>query len=383
MRIGIFTDTYYPQINGVATSTLTLRDNLEALGFETYVFTTTDPGRPKEEKRVYRAPSFQVGALGRLGLIYFPSIAAQIKALELDVIHTQTEFSLGILGSSAAKKLSIPRVHTMHTLYEDYTHFVVKIKPLETKAKPLARRFSAYFCNSADQVIVPTDKMKDLLIAYGVHKDIAVVPTGIDLSKFSGTHYSREAVNRQRFSLGIAAEDKVLVYIGRISKEKNLAEILMALKTFLPMHRNVKLLLVGDGPVKSDLEKLTGQLELQAQVIFAGAQPWDNIALFYKLGDVFVSASQSETQGLTYIEALAAGLPVIAREDRCLEGVVENGINGYTYYDQDQFIALLEQVLFEEKHMAQLSAAAYRSAHKLSAAAFAQTVAGLYTKISD
>jgi 1,2-diacylglycerol 3-alpha-glucosyltransferase len=187
MKIGLFTETYYPQINGVATSVLMHKRLLEKLGHQVYVFTTTDPGADEHEPGVFRVTSLPFASSRRIGIFIQPRTIQFIRRLGLDVIHTHTEFSLGLLGRTLAKLLHIPLVHTYHTIYENYTHYIIKLGMLEPAAKKLARSISTRFCNSADQVIVPTEKVKSLLLTYGVRPDIAVAPTPIDVSRFGAS----------------------------------------------------------------------------------------------------------------------------------------------------------------------------------------------------
>lgn len=378
MKIGLFTDTYYPQINGVATSVSMLKESLEKMGHQVYVFTTTDPKAEKREKNVFRVPSFPFVSGRRVGMFYNHHLIRIIKSLGLDIIHTHTEFSLGIFGKMMAKMLRIPMLHTYHTIYEDYTHYVMKWDAMDPFAKSVAKKMSAHFCNSADEVIVPTEKVKDLLESYGVIRNISVVPTGIDLDKFSKTHNKLVQIQKLRGNLGIKSNDKVLLYIGRISKEKNILEIIMDLKSYLHDHQHVKLLLVGDGPSRNDLENVVKELNLNKQILFTGEIPWDEIDLYYQLGDVFVSASTSETQGLTYIEALASGLPLLAKEDRCLDGVLKNNVNGFSFHDQKELLGRLDVILQDPKKKFQLSMGAVQSTRKFSAQYFALSVENLY-----
>ncbi|MDF2537004.1 MAG: 1,2-diacylglycerol 3-glucosyltransferase [Herbinix sp.] len=348
LNIALFTETYYPEINGVATSVYTLKNELENRRHNVYVFTTTTPGAPEYEHNVFRVPSipFIFITERRVGLFYQPKLAQVIKKLNLDIIHTHTEFSLGIFGRIMARELKLPIVHTYHTIYEDYTHYLTHVKALDRRAKAFARTYSKVACNTAEQVIVPTEKTKELLMRYSVHKDISVVPTGINLRKFDPKQYSAEEVNALKKKYGIHPEDKVLLYIGRVSPEKNLEEIVNAMPEYMKVHANVKFVVVGSGPALEKLETLTKVLHIADRFIFTGAQPWDKIGLFYRLGDVFVSASRSETQGLTYIEALASGLPVVAREDQCLVDILQQGHNGYTFTDKEGLYHGLDQVLF-------------------------------------
>jgi 1,2-diacylglycerol 3-alpha-glucosyltransferase len=377
MKIGLFTDTYFPQINGVATSVRMLQRHLTLLGNEVFVFTTTDSAAARHESNVYRIPSVPVIASRRLA--YFPpGILKTIAGLKLDLIHTHTEFSLGLLGRMAARKNNLPLIHTMHTIYESYTHYIPGTKQLEPIKRSVVKRLCAAWCNSVDRVIVPTRKVEDLLASYGVIRDMSVVATGIDVGAFRGGSISADKIISLRENLGIGEGDDVIITVGRVSKEKNLDELLCAMKMYLPTRPRVRLLFVGDGPARKELERMSRDFGIAGQVIFAGAQPWDEIAAFYRLGRVFISASQSETQGLTLIEALASGLPVVAKADRCHEGTLRDGVNGYVFHDQDEMRQALDRLLSDELRHRKMSAQAADSAGSFSGECFARAVQAVY-----
>lgn len=349
MKIGLFTDTYYPEINGVAASVFLLRQELEKRGHEVYVFTTTEPDAPESEERVYRVPSLSCKFLSerRVGMFYQHKLDTIIRGIGLDVIHTHTEFGLGIFGRIIATEHKIPTVHTYHTIYEDYTHYIAPIRVLDNRAKAFARRYSRFFCNHGGHVIVPTEKVKHLLEQYKVRTEISVIPTGIDLTKFDRTQYEEGLLAEKRAEVGLSGREKVILYVGRVAPEKNIEEIMRMLPAFLKEHTDARFMIVGNGPALAGLKHLAEQENISGQVIFAGAKPWDEIGAYYALGDVFVSASQSETQGLTYIEAMAAGLPVVAKKDDCLQNVLEDGKNGFAYEKREEFLNGLSQVLYD------------------------------------
>lgn len=382
MNIGLFTETYYPEINGVATSVYMLKNELENRGHNVYVFTTTSPGAPQREHNVFRVPSipFIFITERRVGLFYQPKLASVIKKLGLDIIHTHTEFSLGIFGRIMARELRLPIVHTYHTIYEDYTHYLTRIKVLDRRAKAFARTYSKICCNTVEQVIVPTEKTKELLLRYSVHKDISVVPTGIDLHKFDRNQYPPQEVSKLKENYGIKPEDKVLLYLGRVSQEKNLEEVIHAMPEYMATREAVKFVVVGGGPALDRLVKIVEQYQLSERFIFTGPQPWDIIGMYYQLGDVFVSASKSETQGLTYIEAMAAGLPVVAREDKCLEEILEQGHNGFTFTTKEGLINSLDYILFEDTET-NFSENAMNKVKKLSTQEFAYQVEMVYEQV--
>ncbi len=382
MNIGLFTETYYPEINGVATSVYMLKNELENRGHHVYVFTTTTPGAPEHEYNVFRVPSipFILITERRVGLFYQPKLASIIRKLNLDIIHTHTEFSLGIFGRIMARELKLPIVHTYHTIYEDYTHYLTHFKAIDSRAKAFARIFSKVICNTVEQVIVPTDKTKELLMKYSVHKDISVVPTGIDLSKFDPAQYPQEDVVKLKDQYGIKENEKVCLYLGRVSQEKNIEEIIQAMPYYMSRRKDFKFVIVGSGPALEKLENLVEKLGLKQRFVFTGSQPWDIIGLYYQMGDVFVSASKSETQGLTYIEAMASGLPVVAREDKCLEDILERGCNGYTFTDQEGLYHGLDRILFEDSNT-DYSGNAIRMVRKYSTQEFALQVENVYQQV--
>ena len=381
MRIGLFTDTYYPELNGVATSVYMLKQELEHLGHDVYVFTTTTPGAPEEEHNVYRVSSIPCVFITerRMGKLYSHHLASIIKKLNLDIIHTHTEFSLGIFGRIMATELHIPVVHTYHTIYEDYTHYVIPFETFERGARRVARRYSKLFCNTGRQVIVPTDKVKMLLQRYQVEKEIAVIPTGIDLCKFDHTGYTQEMIEEEKKNLGILPGEKVILYVGRVSHEKNIAELLDGMPQFLEKREDVRFVVIGDGPELPVLKQLAQELGIAERVIFAGAKPWDKIGLYYALGDVFMSASNSETQGLTYIEAMAAGLPVVAKKDDCLNHILINGYNGYAFESKEEMCAALDKVLYEQNDV-QYRTNALAVVQEYSKETFAKKVERIYQK---
>jgi 1,2-diacylglycerol 3-alpha-glucosyltransferase len=382
LNIGLFTETYYPEINGVANSVFMLKRELEKIGHTVYVFTTTTPGSPDYEHNVFRVPSLPCVFITerRVGLFYLPKLAALIKKLSLDLIHTHTEFSLGIFGRIMAKELKIPTVHTYHTIYEDYTHYITHFKTLDKRAKAFVRIFSKICCNTVEQVIVPTEKVKELLLQYSVFKDISVIPTGINLDKFNPEFYSEEDVLTLKKQYGIQLEEKVLLYLGRISKEKNIDEILEAMPEYMSLRADVKFLIIGGGPEMDVLKHRAAEMKLQDRILFTGPKPWDDIGLYYQLGDVFVSASQSETQGLTYIEAMAAGVPIVAKRDKCLDDILVSGWNGYDFTDRSGLIKGLDSIFYENDGIL-YGENAKNKVKKYSAKEFAKNVEMVYDEV--
>ena len=381
MRIGMFTDNYFPKINGVATSVLMLKKNLEAIGHDVYIITTTDPDAVKPEHNVIRIPSVPVKKQ-RLGIAINPAIYHYIRKLSLDIIHTHTEFTIGNVGKIMAKYLNKPAVHTMHTIYEYYSSYIISAQLFEPLINAITRKLTVVFCNGADTVIVPSSKTLSIIRDYGVRKPIRVIPTGIPLDRFAAEHYDAKKIAALRSELGIKEHNKVLINIGRVSHEKNLDKLMESLQGYMRIHPHVILLIVGDGPARKELEKLAEDLGIRTQVIFAGSRPWEDIHLYYRVGDIFIGASESETQGLTYIEAMASGRPVVAKEDACLNDILINDENGYLFNDAEKLTSAVDKLLSDAEMHKRFAAKAVVSVQRFSAESYARSVSDVYEKLA-
>ena len=346
MRIGLFTDTYFPQVSGVATSIRTLKTELEKQGHAVFIFTTTDKDVNRyEDWQIIRIPSVPFFAFKDRRFAYrgFTKALEIAKQYQLDIIHTQTEFSLGLLGIWIARELKIPVIHTYHTQYEDYVHYIVKgmlIRP--SMVKYLVRGF----LHDVDGVICPSEIVRDLLSKYKVKVEKRVIPTGIELAKFERPEIKEENLLELRSKLGIQEGEKMLLSLSRISYEKNIQAVLDAFVEVLKEEDKVKLVVAGDGPYLDSLKEQAVKLQIQDHVIFTGMIAPSETALYYKAADFFISASTSETQGLTYLESLASGTPVIAHGNPYLDNLISDKMFGTLYYgEHDLAGAILEALI--------------------------------------
>lgn len=357
MRIGLFTDTYFPQVSGVATSIRTLKTELEKLGHTVFIFTTTDKDVNRyEDWQIIRIPSVPFFAFKDRRIAYrgFSTALEIARQYQLDIIHTQTEFSLGLLGVWIAKELRIPVVHTYHTQYEDYVRDIAKgmvIRP--SMVKYIVRGFMS----DLDGVICPSEIVYDLLMKYKVKVEKRVIPTGIELAKFERPEITSENIADLRGKLGISNQETMLLSLSRVSYEKNIQAVLAALPAVLEENPDVKLVVAGDGPYLSDLKAQAKRLNITDAVIFTGMIAPSETALYYKAADFFISASTSETQGLTYLESLASGTPIIAHGNPYLDNVINDKMFGTLYYEErDLAGAILEAVIatpdLDEKSLA-------------------------------
>ncbi|MBE6008055.1 MAG: glycosyltransferase family 4 protein [Lachnospiraceae bacterium] len=382
MNIGLFTDTFMPQINGVGTSVTTLAKALRAKGHNVYIFApwAPDTKQDEDEKFVIRMPSMPFIFLKgfRVGLCYPPTAIRKIHKLKLDIVHTQTEFSVGIFGRILAKAYNIPVIHTYHTMYEDYVHYILGGKVLD---KDDARTMSKICCNSARAVIAPTDKVYHALRSYGVTKPIYTIPTGINIEKFRKNHFSGEEIRNLRKKYGLRENASTILVLGRIAKEKSMDVVIKAMPSVLEIIPEARLIVVGDGPYKEILENLSKDMGIADKIIFTGAIPWTDIGIYYQLGDVFVTASVSETQGLTFAESMAAGVPIIAKKDSSIEGVIVDGKTGVVFENDNDLGCKICSLLSDKDKMKVIAENASAYVESLSAEAFANNVEALYKDI--
>lgn len=334
MNIGIFTDTYYPQVSGVATSIKTLREQLEKQGHTAYIFTTTDPNVDKSiyERNIFRFSSipfisFTDRRIAVRGLFHAYQVA---KELNLDIIHTQTEFSMGLIGKFVAKNLKIPCIHTYHTMYEDYLHYVAKgrlLKPYHVK------QMSKSFCYHMSGIVAPSLRVKETLERYGIDEPIEIIPTGVDISKFSKS--TNENI-REKYKIN--PEQPLLLTLSRLAFEKNIDKLLNAMPDILARVPETKLMICGDGPARESLVQQVSDMNLTDSVIFTGEINNDEVGSYYKAADVFVSTSVSESQGLTYIEAIASGTKVITTHSPYTDSILTDASIGMTFTGEDELV---------------------------------------------
>lgn len=341
MRIALFTDTYPPEINGVATSCKSLRDILVAHGHDILVV-TTNPFSNKVyiDKDFVRIPGPEMKKLYgyRFARIYSHKALKAIRRFKPDIIHVQTDFSIGIFSRMVIKALDCPSIYTYHTMYEDYTYYVTK-GYLDRLGKVIVRNYSKNMITHCDGFITPSSKTKDYMRRIGIDVYANVIPTGVDFSKFEDKNIDKEKVRELKQKFGLTDDTFVLLSLGRIAKEKSIDFSIKCFSEFLKEHKdvNTKMLIVGKGPATDELISLTEQLKIKDKVIFAGPCLPSEVQNYYALGNVFVSASLSETQGLTYMEAMAAHLYVLARYDHNLLDVIQEGKTGYFFENEKEF----------------------------------------------
>lgn len=377
MKVLITSDWYTSAVNGVVTSILNLKRGLEERGHEVRILTLSNSMKSYMQDEVYFIGSVSAGIVypgARLRTARSHKMLQEIIDWHPDIVHSNCEFSTFFIAHYIAKKTGVPMIHTYHTVYENYTHY---FSPSLTIGKKAVKIFSRWVSDNADYLIAPTEKVKTMLEDYDVYAPIAVVPTGIDLSRFDQPMEQME-IERMKQDLRIPESHTVLVFIGRLSKEKNCEELLSAMKHL--KDRSVTILFVGDGPYREILEKYVREEKLTDQVIFTGMVSPEEVWKYYRLGDLFVSGSTSETQGLTYIEAMASGLPMLCHKDECLDDLLLDGINGWQYISEQEIIERVKEYQDHVQDQWQLRRNAKKISQTYSIEAFAIAMEAVYQK---
>lgn len=330
MRILMISDTYLPQINGVATSIYLSKKYLEMRGHEVFIVA---PVKPEGEEKILLVPGIPFLLEKQHKVVFANHIKIIEFALEnkIEIIHSHDPMALGMRALKVQKDLKLPHVHTYHTLLTEYRHYV---PPPFTPDRRTVEEFSKWFCNKVNIVIAPTEEIKQELISYGVQRPIEVVPTGIDTIEFSQP--PRKDIRKE---YGIPHDSILLMYAGRLAKEKNLEFLSKVVSRYMHENSNVWFLIVGDGPERKALESFFEDEGLIGRTIFTGYIPHKEMRDYYKAADLFVFASLTETQGLVVLESLASGTPVVAIAYKGIanvlvngEGAITTGINEEEFY---------------------------------------------------
>lgn len=384
MRIGIFTDTYPPYINGVSTSISMLEKALKQKGHQVYIVTVNTKNMKYEyenDGKLIRIPGIPIGIYDyRLTGIYPVRVINKIKKWNLDVIHSHTEFGVGTFARIIAKQLGIPLVHTYHTMYEDYVHYITH-GYFDKSSKKLVEYFTKFYCDkTASELIVPSRKTYNLFKEkYKCDKNIHIVPTGMDVENFHPEVLDQNKIQELKTQYHLDHSDFVILFVGRLAQEKNIEFILNAQASLAKKYPQIKLLIVGDGPDRIKYEKIVKKNKIEDRTIFTGAIPRDEMPYYYVLGNIFVTASKSETQGLTVVEAMAACLPVVAINDESFSSIVVSELNGYLFEKKSDYIKKISTLIDNPEIYEKMSRQAYITSLEHSLKYYAEKVLDVYS----
>lgn len=383
MRIGLFTNTYPPFINGVSTSVYMLKKALERKGHQVFVVTLNSESfkyKFDEDNTVIRIPGLPIGIYDyRVSSIYPIRAMNIIRKWKLDVIHSHTEFSVGTFARFISRQYNIPLVHTYHTLYEDYVYYITK-GYFDKPSKKIVEYLTQFYCDkTANELIVPTKKIYDLFKEkYNVDKNIYVIPTGIEIDRFYEENVDKKKVEDIRNSLKIDKKAFNIVFVGRLAKEKNVDLLLSAQRKINDKDKNINLIIIGDGPDMEEYKETAKRLKIDKNVFFTGKVPWEEIPAYYRVGNVFATASTSETQGLTVIEAMAASIAPICIDDESFRNTVIDGLNGRIFKDEDEYVDIVLELSKNKKELSNLQKQARLNAEIHSSKYYGESVLDVY-----
>lgn len=347
IKILITTDLYKPSVNGVVTSITNLIEEIEKYGHEVKVLAISDRKRNYVDGNTYNIKSvpLRLYPTTRFPVTFARRYLKEIVEWQPHIVHSQCEFFSFEFAEYISKWTGAPIVHTYHTLYEQYSKYILNGKIVKPS---LIAGFSKERLRKVAAIIAPTEKTRAKLLEYGCKNRIEVIPTGINMDRFlKRISKEKKALLKQKYN--IPENAPLLVYVGRLGFEKSINELIDGFEIILKKNRDAYFLIVGDGPARPSLIEQSADRNVNKRIIFTGMINYDEVPDYYQLGDVFVCASTSEAQGLTYVEAAASGLPLLCKEDLALVGVLENGKNGYAFKTIGEFASLAEKILADKE----------------------------------
>jgi 1,2-diacylglycerol 3-alpha-glucosyltransferase len=388
MNIIMFTNTFIPHVGGVANSVKTFTDEYRSRGHRVMVIAPAFEHMPPDEKDIIRISAIQNfnGSDFSASLTVPLGLSKKLEQFQADIIHSHHPYLLGDTALRTAASLNIPLVFTHHTMYEQYTHYV----PGDSaRLQHFVIELSTGYANLCDYVIAPSESVAAILHKRGVKKPIAVIPTGVDVERFS-----REDGSALRTELGIPVDALVIGYVGRLAPEKNLEFWAAAAIEFIRQSRRnhacTHALIVGSGPSQRKVEEIFIKAGVGDCLHCAGVLTGDRLVSAYQTMDIFVFTSKSETQGMVLVEAMAAGIPVVALNASGVREVIRDTVNGRLLEEEkiEPFVQALSSIALmltpgdsEMRHF--MREAAISTAREFSTARSADKALELYQHILD
>jgi len=365
-------DVYKPHVSGVTNHIDLTKRTLETLGHDVFVFTFGDTDYPDDEPNVIRSPGMPLVDTGYYISLRYTSTARRLLRT-MDVVHVHHPFLSGSLALRYCRPRSIPIVFTNHTRYDLYLRAYLPNLPGGV-GETFLRAYLPNFCRAIDLTIAPSPGMREVLQSLGVDTPIEVVPNGVDLSP-----YQRELTPFPRRQLGLNDNDVVLIYVGRLAAEKNLTFLIRSFAGVAEAYDHVHLVLVGDGPIRDDLEDRVRYMGMRRRIHFAGMVPYEQVPAYLAMADAFVTASVTEVHPLSVIEAMAAGLPVLGIHSPGVGDTVEDQVTGYlTNEEMSAFTARMVRLVTEHEERRRMGEAARQAAQRYAVENAAQLLIDHY-----
>lgn len=378
MHIAMFTNTYLPFTNGITRSILSFRQGLEKdLGHNVFVFAQGSGDYEDSEPFVFRYPSLEIPFQKYPLTIPFSSFVTRLlPALKLDVIHAHHPMPMGTEAARHAREMNLPLVFTHHTYYQEYSHYI-GLSPETTRR--VIERLIADYMQQCQHIVAPSESIRQMIEqTYGIREGLTVIPTGIDTKPYAVA--DGRAV-RQQHGWG---DDIVLISIGRMAEEKNWPTLLKAASIVFARQPSARLVLLGDGPARQELEKYAEKLGIAERVQFTGNVPFEDVPRYLKAANLFCFASVTETQGLVTLEAMAAGLPVVAVEASGTSDAVNHDVEGLlTPNDSAALAEGIERVLVDEALYKRLQEQTTARAAHFDIVSLAQKMVDVYCQAAE
>lgn len=377
MHIAFFTNFYHPVVNGVVRSVASFRDVLMKQGHNVFIFAQSDDTYQDTEPFIFRYPSLPLPLPGDISAVIpvSPFVEQLLPALKLDVIHTHHPVLLGQTAARKAAELGLPLVFTFHTQYWEYTHYIpFPQETIQEFLKNAVHRWLREFMLKCQHIIIPSESIKEILIRdYGLEERYTVIPTGTDLEPYRCAEW--QTLRKEKGW----QDETVLISVGRLAPEKNWDTLLRAFAKVSLQQSGLRLVLIGDGPAKATLQTLASELGIAERVTFTGALPFEDVPCHLKAADMFVFASITETQGLVTIEAMAAGLPIVAVDGSGTRDIVEHGKQGFLVENDVDLLAKgIKKLLANPQRMKRFSNSALKKAKTFDVNELGKQVISVY-----
>lgn len=381
MRVALFTETYLPEINGVVTHVKALRDGLVAAGHTVLVVTTDANAKDHYEKDgVLYCPAKKLKRIYNYSLAYPYSRRRRdlLRDFKPDVIHLHNEFGLGLSALSISKKLKVPLVYTLHTMYDDYIYYVAP-KPFVPALTRLSHKYFKMYGKRATEITGPSAKVQEYFEACGLKKDVTVIPNPVELNKFRPDLLTPEEAEKLRASLGVGPGEILVSFCGRLGREKSVDVLLDYWAKKVRPEDGFRLMILGGGPVQEELEEQARSLGIADRVIFTGRIEHDDLPPYLSICQLYITASVSDTNSISMKEAMAVGLPVLHIKDPLNAGQVVDGVNGFVYQDADEmYDRLLRWKNMSAEERATLQSSVLETVSVFSSGALAQNLLRVY-----
>ena len=338
MRIAIFSETYLPDINGVVTHIKILTEGLQSLGHEVLIVTSDATSRKNFiEKGVLHCPAIKAKRIYNYSLSSPISLKRLriLKRFNPDVIHIHNEFGIGLSGAFIARFLKIPYVYTLHTMYDDYIHYIAK-KPFVPIVTGVSHKYFKQLAKKATALTGPSVKVENYFKKCGLDKSVNVISNPVELDKFAPEKINSEISKNFREKYGFTDDMTVACFCGRLGKEKGIDTLLTFWSEKVSINDNLRLIIFGDGPEKEELENLAKELCVDNSVFFAGKIPHDELPIYLNSCQLYITASLSEMHSISMLEAMASGLPVLYINDESNQSQINDGVNGFIFSNANE-----------------------------------------------